>query len=269
MSDKNARGELSRELLEDISLFIDKNYIENFMGSFASQNYEAFAGKGADFQVNGEVFSDALMSPKEEVCEETQVCEEAAREESICDDVPDKEEGVNSPSAKPAQVGKAKAYKHSAKPAKPAKMNMTGAYRPSSKPAQVGKADGGKKDERSLDEVVSQLSETFQERLFRLIDASGLTDVELYKKANLDRKHFSKIRSNPDYKPKKITVLALAVALELGLDETKDLLSRAGYALSPSSKFDLIIEYFVGRKIYDLYTINLALFHYKQPMLGE
>lgn len=115
---------------------------------------------------------------------------------------------------------------------------------------------------------MAQIGETFQERLFRLIDQRRLSDVEVYKKANLDRKLFSKIRCNRDYRPKKITAVALAVALELNLDETKDLLSRAEMALSPSNRFDLIITYFLERKIYDIYTINLALFQHGQPMLG-
>lgn len=122
--------------------------------------------------------------------------------------------------------------------------------------------------ERSLEDVMAQLGETFQQRLFRLIDERSLTDVEVYKKANLDRKLFSKIRCNADYRPKKITAVALAVALELSLDETKDLLSRAEMALSPSSKFDLIITYFIEREVYDVYTINVALFQHGQPLLG-
>lgn len=123
--------------------------------------------------------------------------------------------------------------------------------------------------ERSLDDVVAQLGETFQERLFRLIDQRNMTDVEVYKKANLDRKLFSKIRGNAAYRPKKITAVALAIALELNLDETKDLLARAEFALSPSSRFDLIITYFIEREVYDIYTINLALFAHGQVLLGE
>ncbi len=125
------------------------------------------------------------------------------------------------------------------------------------------------KMERSLEDVVAQLGETFQERLLRLIDERGMTDVEVYKRANLDRKLFSKIRCNAHYRPKKMTAVALAVALRLNLDETKDLLSRAELALSPSSKFDLIIEYFIDREVYDVYTINLALFEHEQPLLGD
>lgn len=122
---------------------------------------------------------------------------------------------------------------------------------------------------RSLDEVMAQLGETFQERLLRLIDEKQMKDVEVYKKANLSRKLFSKIRCNVNYKPTKKTAVALAIALELSLDETKDLLGRAEMALSPSSKFDLIIEYFIENQVYDVYTINVALFQHKQPILGE
>lgn len=129
-------------------------------------------------------------------------------------------------------------------------------------------AAGHRVSKRSLEEVVSQVGETFQERLFRLIDQRGLTDVEVYKKANIDRKLFSKIRCNVSYRPGKSTALALAVALELNLDETRDLLARAEMALSPSSRCDLIISYFIEQGTYDIYSINLALFQYGEPMLG-
>lgn len=121
----------------------------------------------------------------------------------------------------------------------------------------------------TLDDVVSHISDTWQESLLHLIDMKGCTDVDVYKRANVDRKLFSKIRSNTNYQPKKITAVAFALALELNLDETRDMLARAGYALSPSSKFDLIIEYFIDRQVYDTYTINLALFEHGQPLLGE
>ena len=125
------------------------------------------------------------------------------------------------------------------------------------------------KPERTLDDLMAHVGETWQESLFRLIDEKGYTDTEVYKRANIDRKLFSKIRSNSEYQPKKITAVAFALALGLSLDETKDLLGRAGYALSPSSRFDLSIEYFIGQGVYDTYTINLALFEHKQPLLGE
>ncbi|MGI6543204.1 MAG: macro domain-containing protein [Limnochordia bacterium] len=119
-----------------------------------------------------------------------------------------------------------------------------------------------------LDQLVESLDEPFATMLLHLIDAKGLTDVEVYKRANIDRRLFSKIRSNKGYKPGKRTAVALAIALELSLEETRDLLQRAGYALSPSQKFDVIVEYFIRTGQYDLFTINEMLFHYDQPLLG-
>jgi len=124
-------------------------------------------------------------------------------------------------------------------------------------------------DEMNLDDVINTGEKTFQEKLLELIDESGLTDPEVYKKANIDRKLFSKIRCDKDYKPKKKTAVALAIALELSYEDMTDLLARAGIALSPSSRFDIIIQYFVMKKIYDVSDINLALFKHGQQTLGE
>ena len=95
-----------------------------------------------------------------------------------------------------------------------------------------------------------------------------LNDPDVYKKANMDRKLFSKIRSNADYKPKKSTAIALALALELDLEETKEFIGRAGYALTHSSKFDIIIEYFIRQKNYNVFEINEVLFAYNYPLIG-
>lgn len=121
--------------------------------------------------------------------------------------------------------------------------------------------------DRTLKDIVNELDDTFVQTIFRLTDDKGLTDVELYKKANIDRRLFSKIKSDISYHPSKMTAISLIIALELNLDETKDLLGKAGYALSPSKEFDLIIQYFIENENYDLYEINQVLFKFKQKIL--
>lgn len=124
------------------------------------------------------------------------------------------------------------------------------------------------KSSASLDDILAKPGETFCDKLFNLIHEKNLDDVDVYKKANLDRKHFSKIRSNVKYKPTKKTALALAIALHLNMDETKDLLARAELALSPSNRGDLVVSYFIERGMYDIWEINNMLFKFGLPTLG-
>ena len=122
---------------------------------------------------------------------------------------------------------------------------------------------------RELEYLMDELDETFSEALIRLIDQKGLKDSDVYNKVEIDRRHFNKIKNNKNYKPRKTTCLALAFALELNIDETRDFIGTAGYALTRSNKFDIIIEYFINECNYNLGALNKALVAFNQPIIGE
>ena len=136
------------------------------------------------------------------------------------------------------------------------------------KEQKLSVAMGADFDSDALKRMLDLTDAGFSETLLKLIDKTGKKDSEIYKKAGVDRKHFSKIRNNPSYKPSKQTALAFAIALELDLEATKDLISRAGFTLSHSSKADIIIEYFIINGTYDIFLINETLFAFDQNILG-
>ena len=163
----------------------------------------------------------------------------------------------------PDEIADAAGFDHLAAPF----VEPATATAPSSGTASVSTTPVATQGAVRLEDILNRLDEPFSATLLRIIDERGLTDAQVYKRANMSRQLFSKIRSSADYRPTKRTVLALALALELSLDETQDLLARAGLALSHANKADVIVEFFIIRGIYDIFAVNEALYAFDQPLL--
>ncbi len=145
--------------------------------------------------------------------------------------------------------------------------------KPPAKPKQVKQRPAKPKpigsDSMSLDALLSRSEETFNQMMFRFIQEKGMTNPEVYQKAGVSKKLFSKIKNDVDYHPSKKTVFALALGLELNIDQTRDFLLRAGYAINPSDKFDLVMQYFIERQFYNVIDIEIALYEHNLPLLHD
>ena len=228
---------LSSELYGDIDSYISENYVEEkeleeYSGDFSTPEYRGLPETGISVR---SFFGGSFAESRKASAADEDLAEEAMSEAN---------EGLAEEAMSEADEGLAK------------------------KAIPVAMAPSFRAD-RSLDDVVNDLDKTFMELVFSFADSKGMTDVEVQKKANLDRKAFSKLKCGTTKNPSKSTALALAIALELSLDDTKDLLSRAGLALSPCSKQDVIVQYFIEREAYDIFEINIALFEHGEQALGS
>jgi len=243
--DKDA-FELSGDLLGEVKAFIDENYVD--------ERYERFGRMRTRqlFEVDAiRADSDMVARPKPDISESTPAEPDKA--------VPPKPDITDSTLAESAMAPRPD-------------LDITASISTDflsheAMPSYMRHADSAAHS-TVFGDFGKRLDEPFSTTLLRLIDAKGKTDIEIYKRANLDRKLFSKIRTGKKYMPSKKTAVALAVAMELSLPETRELLERAGFALSRSVMFDVIIEYFISRRKYDIYEINNVLFEYDQQLLG-
>ena len=233
--------QLSEKLFQGVSSFIDENYIrEKTLQQYGRE------GEG-DCLLDGQELIIRKQISRRQV-EDTACFDAAAREAMAAPPEPKGTEDEPCFNAMPCAPMAAQQGPQTAKP--------------------ESRGFSLRKAKPSLAQLLAETDAGFSETLLKLIDRTGKKDSEIYTKANLSRQHFSKIRNNPDYKPTKTTAIALALALELDLEQTRDLIGRAGYALTNSSKFDVIIMYFIREKNYNLFDINAALFEFDQSLLG-
>ena len=264
MSDHREFAGVSAQILDEVRLYLEKYYEEP---------EEIFYGvchvsDGAVSEEDG--YSEEAFEEADEECISYEPCEETPRERR----------------KKPGLFGVKKSAVRESAPAAPGEAFMGASAKVSGsanamqmsasdmKPmafASMAAADSAPefKPGRKLDDVIGDLDKSFMELVWEFADRKGITEPELQKKAGIDRKAYSKLKCGTSKNPSKSTALAIAIALELNLDDTKDLLSRAGLALSPCSKQDLIVRYFIEKENYDMFVINYALDEYGEPPLGS
>ncbi len=241
--DRNA-FEVSSSLVESVGQYIDENYVKK-------QSEEEYGYSADEYGYAADKYGH-LSAARSDSARESRLFREKLKNRRR------REEGIaglpmGRPMESPGDIP-CNAVSHAPKAAERDVLYEESDYPDAAYPESIG-------------EAVQNLGDNFQTSLFRLIDARNLKDSEVYHKANIDRKLFSKIRTNPKYIPKKNTILALAIALELNLDQTVDLLGSAGYALSPASKSDIIVRYCIECRIYDIYEVNALLFDFEEPCL--